>query len=204
MARSLLIIRGGGHGRVVADVAELLGYANIRFLDDAWPTKSHTLDWPIVGRDLPSPGTDLDVFIGNGVNTERLAEMKLLLAQGYHLPTLIHPRAYVSSRAQIGVGSLVAAMAVVGVGATLGQAVIVNTGATVDHDCVLGHGVHISPGAHLAGTVKVGDESWIGIGAAVREGVRIGSHVMIGAGSVVVSDLPDGVKVMGNPARVKT
>jgi sugar O-acyltransferase (sialic acid O-acetyltransferase NeuD family) len=204
MARSLFIVRAGGHGRVVADVAELLGYRDVRFLDDAWPAKSYTLDWPVVGRDLPAPGPDLDVFVGNGVNAERHAEVTLLLAQGYCLPSLIHPQAYVSSRAQIGAGSLVAAMAVVGVGGRLGQAVIVNTGATVDHDCVLGDGVHVSPGAHLAGTVTVGDESWIGIGAAVREGIRIGAHVMVGAGAVVVSDIKDGLKVIGNPARVKT
>jgi sugar O-acyltransferase (sialic acid O-acetyltransferase NeuD family) len=204
MGRSLFIVRAGGHGRVVADVAELLGYVDIRFLDDAWPTKTANLDWPVVGRDLPDPDSHLDVFVGNGVNGERLAEVKDLLARGFTLPTLIHPKAYVSSRARIGAGSLVAAMAVVGVGATLGQAVIINTGATVDHDCVLGDGVHVSPGAHLAGGVIVGAESWIGIGAVVREGLRIGKNAMVGAGAVVVSDIGAAVRVMGNPARVKS
>jgi sugar O-acyltransferase (sialic acid O-acetyltransferase NeuD family) len=204
MGRSLLILRAGGHGRVVADVADMLGYADIQFLDDAWPAKTSTMDWPVVGKDLPAPDAQLDVFVGNGVNGERLREVRSLLARGFTLPTLVHPKAHVSSRARIGAGSLVAAMAVVGVNATLGQAVIINTGATVDHDCVLGDGVHVSPGAHLAGTVTVGNESWIGIGAVVREAIRIGTHVMVGAGAVVVSDIADGVKVMGNPARVKT
>lgn len=204
MARSLLIVRAGGHGRVVADMAELLGYVQIQFLDDSWPEKSTNLGWPVVGRDMPDAVSHLEVFVGNGVNTERLAQVKQLLARGFTLPTLIHPTAYVSQRARIGAGSLVAAMAVVGVGVTCGQAVIVNTGATVDHDCVLGDGVHVSPGAHLAGGVTVGAESWIGIGAAVREGIRIGKNVMVGAGAVVVSDIGNNVKVMGNPARVKT
>jgi sugar O-acyltransferase (sialic acid O-acetyltransferase NeuD family) len=204
MGRSLFIIRAGGHGRVVADLAEMLGYADIRFIDDAWPAKTANLDWRVVGRDLPEPHSDLDVFVGNGVNSERLAEVAGLLARGFSLPTLVHPRAYVSAHARTGAGCLVAAMAVVGVGAVLGRAAIINTGATVDHDCILGDGVHVSPGAHLAGSVHVGNESWIGIGAAVREGIRIGAGVMVGAGAVVISDLADGVKVMGNPARVKT
>ncbi len=203
MVRSLFIIRAGGHGRVVADVAALLGYDKIQFLDDAWPDKKSNLDWPVVGRNLPPLDSQTEVFVGNGVNAERLAEVKVLLERGYILPTLIHPKTYVSSRAQVGAGSLVAAMAVVGVNTILGQAAIINTAATVDHDCVLGNGVHVSPGAHLAGGVTVGDESWIGIGAVVREGIRIGRNAMIGAGAVVVSNIEDNMNVMGNPARVK-
>jgi sugar O-acyltransferase (sialic acid O-acetyltransferase NeuD family) len=203
MTNTLYIIRAGGHGRVVADVAELLGYVDIRFVDDAWPSKSLNMDWQVVGRNIPDPDLNTHVFIGNGVCSERLAELKRLLALGYDLPKLIHPQSYVSARARLGVGSLVCAMAVVNVGVSLGRAVIVNTGATVDHDCVLEDGVHVSPGAHLAGGVQVGEASWIGLGAAVREGIRIGRNVVIGAGAVVVADVGDNMKVMGNPARVK-
>jgi acetyltransferase-like isoleucine patch superfamily enzyme len=77
----------------------------------------------------------------------------------------------------------------------------VNTGATVDHDCMLGNYVHISPGAHLAGYVVVGDRSWIGIGASVRDGAVIGSDCIIGAGATVLSDVASGQTVVGLPAR---
>jgi acetyltransferase-like isoleucine patch superfamily enzyme len=53
----------------------------------------------------------------------------------------------------------------------------------------------------LAGDVRVGDRSWIGIGASVRQGVRIGDGVIVGAGAAVVSDVPDGLTVVGVPAR---
>jgi acetyltransferase-like isoleucine patch superfamily enzyme len=90
---------------------------------------------------------------------------------------------------------------VVNADSQIGQGSILNTCCSVDHDCILGEAVHISPGVHLAGDVHVGDRSWIGIGAAVRQGVRIGSGVIVGAGAVVVSDVADGLTVIGVPAK---
>ncbi|MNJ71095.1 UDP-N-acetylbacillosamine N-acetyltransferase [compost metagenome] len=83
----------------------------------------------------------------------------------------------------------------------IGPGSILNTGCSVDHDCVLGTAVHISPGARLAGGVKVGDLSWVGIGASVRQLVRIGSDVIVGAGAAVTTDVADAQTVVGVPAR---
>jgi len=78
---------------------------------------------------------------------------------------------------------------------------ILNTLSSVDHDCQLGDFVHISPGAHIAGEVQIGDGSWIGIGASVIEGIKIGRNCIIGAGAAVIADVPDGVTVVGVPAK---
>lgn len=80
---------------------------------------------------------------------------------------------------------------------------IINTGASVDHDCSLGDAVHVSPGAHLAGEVCLGDRSWMGIGSSVRQMVKIGCDVMVGAGAAVVADIPDACLAIGVPARVR-
>ena len=42
----------------------------------------------------------------------------------------------------------------------IGKGCIINTGSTIDHDNIIGDYVHISPGAHLAGTIKVGKGTW--------------------------------------------
>jgi sugar O-acyltransferase (sialic acid O-acetyltransferase NeuD family) len=83
----------------------------------------------------------------------------------------------------------------------IGRGVILNTACSIDHDCIIECFSHISPGARLAGGVKVGRRSWIGIGAVVREGIHIGDDVIVGAGSVVVKDIKNGTKVCGVPAR---
>jgi maltose O-acetyltransferase len=52
------------------------------------------------------------------------------------------------------------------------------------------------------GKVSIGDRVFVGASSIILPGVTIGSDVIIGAGSVVTGDIPDGVVVAGNPARV--
>ena len=50
--------------------------------------------------------------------------------------------------------------------------------------------------------VIVADDVWIGWNATVLKGVRVGEGSVIAPGAVVVRDVPAGVTVAGNPARV--
>lgn len=50
--------------------------------------------------------------------------------------------------------------------------------------------------------IVIGRGVWIGAGAIVLGGVTIGDDAVVGAGSVVTRDVPAGVVVAGNPARV--
>lgn len=199
----LAIIGAGGHGRVVADAAELNGWNQIEFFDDRWPEHQTNMIWPIVGNvaDLFKRTTAFDgLIVALGDNQKRLAVSQQIIALGLPLVSIIHPKATVSRYAQLELGTVVFAGAIINFGTTIGIAAIINTGATIDHDCVLGQSVHISPGAHLAGGVEVGDLSWIGIGASVKQGIKIGRQVVIGAGAAVIKNFNDGKKAAGVPA----
>lgn len=204
--KRLAILGASGHGKVVADCAELCGWSEVSFFDDSWPTKQGNGAWSIIGdsRALLDRVRDFDgVLVAIGNNAVREAKLRDLSAKGATLPVLMHPFTTVSRYAQIGAGSVLFAGAVVNVDCRIGMGAIINTGATVDHDCDLGNAVHISPGAHLAGGVCLGDRSWVGIGSSVKQLVRIGHDVVVGAGAAVVSDVPDDRVVTGVPARVR-
>ena len=50
--------------------------------------------------------------------------------------------------------------------------------------------------------IEIGDNVWIGGGVTIIGGVKIGQNSIIGAGSVVTKNIPAGVIVAGNPAKV--
>jgi sugar O-acyltransferase (sialic acid O-acetyltransferase NeuD family) len=201
----VLILGAGGHGRVVAEAARTIGLETIGFLDDS-PALVGTLVMGIKvlgDTDLLKPGALIGdgVLLGVGRNAVRLDLRQRMQALGLALPSVVHPRAWVSPSASLGPATVIMANAAVQTGCRLGAAVIVNTNASVDHDGMLADGVHVSPGAHLAGNVTVGEGTHIGIGATVIEGITIGRGCLIAAGAVVVRDVRDGQRVAGVPAR---
>lgn len=202
--KKLAILGASGHGKVVADVAEQVGWEEIIFFDDACQMKADNGPWQILGDSEKLLAGLADyagviVAIGdNQIRYKKLAQLKQLNAP---LISLIHPAASISPYTRIGVGCVVMAGAVVNIGAKLSDGVIVNTGSTVDHDCVLESCVHICPGANVAGVVVIQARSWIGVGSSVRQSISIGKDVVVGAGAAVVSDLPDAVTAVGVPAR---
>jgi maltose O-acetyltransferase len=50
--------------------------------------------------------------------------------------------------------------------------------------------------------IHIGNNVWLGGGSIILPGVSIGDDVIVGAGSVVTRDVPSGVTVVGNPARL--
>ncbi len=205
MKPKLLILGAGGHGLVVADAAIKQDFwSDVKFLDDN--VKIKLPDYEVIGKISEVKNFKdkfQDIFIAIGNNKHRLSLIKEMICCGLNIPTIQHPSSIICSSTKIDSGCFLAANSVLGVGAKLGLGCIINTGATVDHENLISDGVHVSPGAHLGGGVKVGECSWIGIGASIREQVCVGANVVVGAGAAVVSDVENGLQVLGVPARVK-
>ena len=202
--KTVAIFGASGHGKVVADLAEVCGFGVV-FFDEAYPKQTNIEHWQVLGgfADLIAKEDEYPcaiVAIGNNKVRVKLANQ--LADAGIELMTLVHPSAVVSQYAAIGKGTVVFANAVINAFAQVGDNVIINTGAVVEHDCVVASGSHVSPNAALAGGVVVGGCSWIGIGAAVRQFVRIGEYTVIGANSAVINDIPQQVTAVGVPAKV--
>lgn len=202
----LAILGASGHGKVLADIAELTGWEKTVFFDDAWPQKTNNGVWEIVGNTqslLENLSAYNGVIVAIGNNKIRQLKLQQLKSAGANLITLIHPSATISRYTQIGVGSVVVAGAVINPDCIIGSGAIINTCSSVGHDCILGEAVHICPGARLAGGTEVSDRAWVGVGSSVRQLIKIGADAIIGAGSAVVKDVPASTTVMGVPASIK-
>ena len=202
----LAILGASGHGKVLADIAELTGWKKIVFFDDAWPEKASNGAWQVIGDTqmlLNNINNYQGIIVAIGNNKVRQQKLQQLDSAGAKLITLIHPSATVSRYTQIGLGSVIVAGAVINPDCVIGSGAIINTCSSVGHDCTLGDAVHICPGARLAGGTEVDDRAWVGVGSSVRQLIKIGADAIIGAGSAVVKDVPASTTVMGVPASIK-
>lgn len=201
--KKIAIIGASGHGKVVADIARLVGYEEIIFLDDNVELYSCGSYYVRGSTDdaicFFEKGYDLFVAIGNAVIRQRIQSTIESVAK---VTTLIHPNAVISEEVSIGDGTVVIAGAVVNPGTRIGRGCIINTGATVDHDNDIKDFVHVSVGAHLAGTVSIGERTWIGAGAIVSNNITICQNCIVGAGAVVVKSISYPGKYVGVPAKL--
>jgi sugar O-acyltransferase (sialic acid O-acetyltransferase NeuD family) len=201
--RLLLLIGAGGHAKVVVDAIRVYDAdAQITVHDDNPTLRGRDIlgirirtpiDWS--GPDV----SDFHVAIGDNIVRERF--FKEGIARHLDVRAILHPRAIISTFAHLGVGIFVAANALIAPSAQIGNGTIVNHSAVVDHDCKVGDFAHLGPGSVLGGGVTVGRGSLVGAGAVILPGHTIGNCAIIGAGAVVTQNVPDGVTVVGVPAR---
>lgn len=203
MKKKLMIIGAGGHGKVIADIARKMNrWESIAFLDDNGAVKE-CAGCRVVGKTEDAAGwKDLaDFFVAIGNNAVRENVQESLEAKGLSVATLIHPSAVIADGAEMGAGTAVMAGVVINPSSRIGKGCIINTSCSIDHDNILDDYVHVSPGAHLAGTVSVGRGSWIGIGGIVSNNVSICAHCKLGAGAVAIRDIEEPGIYAGVPAK---
>lgn len=194
--KNVIIIGAGGHGRVVADIVRKNGDNVFGFLDDS-ENASDNLN--IIGKVNECTAFSDKYFIvaiGNNEIRKKIAEKHPNI--DYY--TAIHPSAVISENVKIGKGTCVMAGAVINNGAKIGEHCIINTNSTVEHDDVLEDFVHVSPGAVLCGTVKIGKNTWVGARAVVKNNVSVEAGVVIGAGAAVVKNITKSGTYIGVPA----
>jgi len=202
--RDTILVGGGGHAHVVADVLSALGRPIRGFVAPTCKTVLDGVDW--LGSDAVldevTPGTaDLALGVGStGDVSLRRDLFEKLKGHGHGLPSLVHPTASLASGVRLGDAAQVMLGAAVQAGVVIGVNAIINTGAIVDHDCRIGDHAHIAPGAVLCGNVTVGDAAHIGAGARIIQGLTIGAGALIAAGAVVTRDVDAGARVAGVPA----
>jgi UDP-perosamine 4-acetyltransferase len=195
-SKPCILIGGGGHGKVVLDLAVNLGHEVVGVCDPGLVNNGYQ-EWegiPVLGGDEYLSSVQVGgIWLLNGIGFMPGSDLRRRIyetyaASGYVFPALVHPSATVSPRASLGKGVQVMAGAIVQAGTDIGANSIINTLSSVDHDCSVGKHSHVAPGATICGDVKVGGHSFIGAGAVVIQGIKIGPDCIVKAGCLVKTD----------------
>lgn len=189
---SMLIIFGaGGHGKVCADIAVRMNLWNKIIFADENVAESEIIGIPLLNKniDINSLKENADIFIAIGDNQTRAKLFERFDLEGWNIVTLIHPTAVIATDVEIDKGTVLMANTVINSSTMISKGCILNTACSVDHDNHIEKFVHISPGSHLAGSVKIGQYTWVGIGTQIINNVTVGKSLLIGAGSLVTKSI---------------
>ncbi|WP_409484053.1 sugar O-acetyltransferase [Arsenicicoccus dermatophilus] len=153
----------------------------------------------------PHGGADQQAAAGGRTMRERREVLTPLLgtyAEGAHLRAPV----YVDHGDDLYVGA--------GTFANFGLVVLDVAPVRIGERVQIGPGVQLLTATHpldpvargegweAAAPITIEDDVWLGGGALVPAGVTVGRGSVVGAGAVVTKDVPPGVVVVGNPARV--
>jgi sugar O-acyltransferase (sialic acid O-acetyltransferase NeuD family) len=208
MKRSIVVIGGGGHAKVLISVLKklkdfrIIGYTDINNNGEILGIK-YLGDDSVLGK-LISNGCAMCAVLGIG-KTEKANCRKRIIANlkklGFQLPVIISPDALVNEDVKIGDATVVFDGVIINSGSRVGEAVILNTNSTIEHDCSIGDFTHIAPGVTLSGNVEIGENSFIGVASTIIHGIKVVENCIIGAGSVVIRNCRTSGTYVGNPGK---
>jgi acetyltransferase EpsM len=200
---TILLYGGGGHGKTLIDLSrELDTYQIGGVVDENLPPGSRLMDLPVFGGaellpDLFKAGFRQAVNGVGGIGnvSTRLQVFERLSSAGFSFPTLVHPTAWVEPSATLAAGVQILPLTYVGTESSIGFGSLLNAHVIVSHDCQIGECVNLSPGATLAGGVKIHDHAQIGMGVTINLNLTIGAEARIGNGATIKADVPPGGRV---------
>lgn len=202
------IYGSGGLGREMAQVAEETNeeegrWGELVFIDDV-ESLAEKNGLRVMGFDQFtkrfSPD-DAECVVAIGEPAARVKLARRIEEAGFRLASFVHPTAVVHKTSSIGRGTVLFRGARLSPNVRIGNNVTLNFNLNIGHDCVVGDNCLISTFVAIGGGTVVRDNVFIGMGAVIRDHVLVGSNSVVSMGSHVFKDVPEGVTVMGSPAR---
>lgn len=208
----LVIYGAGGLGRELLEIIEEINAVHptwniLGFADDGIRTDEGMIcGYPLLGgreffRSIARRTAVLLGFADCAAKEDAYGKITSF-CRDFYFPVIVHPYSYVSPRATLADGAVIARFCSVHVSATVGRCALVSNKCEISHDSAVGDFVSLMPSVNISGNVDIGKKTFIGVQAAVLQGVTIGSDAIVGMGSVVLSDVPEGCTVVGSPAKI--
>lgn len=168
--KKVIIVGGGGHARVLADL--ILSDSNLElvgFADDQINAGHEVLPGikVLCQTDPKACSAYAQYFIIGIGNNEVRARLFQQFKTVLQPVVLIHEFSSVSPHAHLGSGTVILAGSVISAGVSIGENVIVNSMSLIDHDTVVGDHVHIAQGCVIGSNALIGSSLMLNLGEKV-------------------------------------
>ena len=145
---------------------------------------------------------EFECIIAIGEPSIRATLFEKMSQQNVKPAILIDPSAIVSPTATISAGSIICEHSSIHADVCIGVNCLVQPYCVIGHDTIVGDHTVLSSHCAPGGCLVFGKRVFAGMHSSVKEKLHIGDDVIIAMGASVFQDLPAGVTVVGNPARI--
>ncbi|WP_323011601.1 NeuD/PglB/VioB family sugar acetyltransferase [Castellaniella sp.] len=210
--KKVYIIGAGGWGReVLIQMRTASAYGKDWSIAGFLDTRAHMLDGidcgvSIVGDPLIHQPQAGEAFVcAVGLPKGRAQYAVPILEKGgefIHIYTPFNSEGYLSKGVHLGTGCFWAPRVQFSPDVWVGDFANFHSGTIIGHDVRIGHYAQIGAMVFIGGGARIGDYAIVHPHATIIPHITVGEGATVGAGAVVVKDVPPGVTVFGNPARV--
>lgn len=133
----------------------------------------------------------------------RFEVLEYLRNEGRYIFSFIHPTAFVSMNAKIGLGVIIYPLCNIDQGCIIEDGAIILNSSIVAHDSIVGACSYLAPGVCVSGFVNIGPLSFIGSSSSIANNISIGRNSTVAIGTCVTKDVGENCFVIGNPMKIK-
>lgn len=206
--KDLIIIGAGGLGRMllqwVKDINKIESTWNILgFIDDNLQALDNIeCDYKVIGtiKDWePKENQEFALAIADPEIKEKVSGK--IKEKGGIFTSVIHPTAAIGDFNVVGKGLIMYPNARISVNTNIGDFVTILGNTIIGHDAKIADYCTLSGGCNITRGVQLMDKVFLGCNVSVVPEREIGKGAYVCAGSVVMTNIKEGNKVMGYPAK---
>lgn len=181
----LLVYGSREYAHLVRDHLQLCSHEFCGFVDDERTGAGIVGPYGEVLRSHSRSAHGIAIGIGYKDLPARRAALERVDRDGWQLPPLIHPRAWVRDHSAVGAGAVIMAGTSVELNATIGTGCVLWSNVVLSHDSRVDSNTFLSPGVIVCGFARIGRDCFVGAGAVIVDHCNVPDGSFVRAGQVL-------------------